>query len=240
MASYQARHAPRHAKPRQPRVLRVHKAVVRPAVGSSLGLAVIATATAGVAAPDTAKNPSSDFDFTPEAKAQAVELSSVQAEDAARIAADRAAVNVSRSAVREQDRRAAKAEAAEKARKAAEAEARKEAEERAQAILANARANPKAAAQQLLGEFGFSQGEWPCLEALWTGESSWNYTATNPSSGAYGIPQALPGYKMASAGADWQTNPLTQIRWGLDYIRQSYGTPCNAYNTWQARYPHWY
>jgi hypothetical protein len=75
---------------------------------------------------------------------------------------------------------------------------------------------------------------------LWDHESGWRWNADNPSSAAYGIPQALPGRKMASAGSDWATNPLTQIKWGLGYIEASYGNPCNAWATWQSRYPHWY
>jgi len=69
-------------------------------------------------------------------------------------------------------------------------------------------------------------------------ESNWDHTATNPSSGAYGIPQSLPAAKMASAGADWRTNPATQVRWGVDYITQSYGSPCAAWRFWQAN--NWY
>jgi hypothetical protein len=75
---------------------------------------------------------------------------------------------------------------------------------------------------------------------LWNGESGWNYKALNASSGAYGIPQSLPASKMASAGPDWRTNPATQITWGLNYIRQRYYTPANAWAQWQARSPHWY
>jgi hypothetical protein len=83
----------------------------------------------------------------------------------------------------------------------------------------------------MLPQFGFNQTtEWTCLLALWNRESGWLYDAENPSSGAYGIPQALPGYKMATAGADWLTDPATQIKWGLGYISQTYGTPCNAYD----------
>ncbi len=83
----------------------------------------------------------------------------------------------------------------------------------------------------LLPAFGFSQKtQWGCLLDLWNRESGWSYDAENPSSGAYGIPQALPGDKMASAGADWQTDPTTQIKWGLGYITQIYGTPCGAWN----------
>jgi hypothetical protein len=82
----------------------------------------------------------------------------------------------------------------------------------------------------MLPSFGFSQStQWSCLLDLWNRESGWIYDALNPVSGAYGIPQALPAYKMASAGADWQTDPTTQIRWGLGYISQAYGTPCNAW-----------
>lgn len=78
------------------------------------------------------------------------------------------------------------------------------------------------------------------LKNLWMGESGWNYKATNPSSGAYGIPQALPASKMGSAGSDWRTNPATQIKWGLSYIKERYGKPSTAYGDWQNRSPHWY
>lgn len=76
---------------------------------------------------------------------------------------------------------------------------------------------------------GWDQSEFECLVALWNRESHWNVYAHNISSGAYGIPQALPGDKMATAGADWQTNPATQITWGLGYIAGRYGTPCGAW-----------
>jgi hypothetical protein len=85
---------------------------------------------------------------------------------------------------------------------------------------------------------GWEQSEFGCLVALWNKESGWNHVATNRSSGAYGIPQALPGEKMASAGADWATNPETQIRWGLGYIEGRYGSPCAAWGHSQAK--NWY
>ena len=85
---------------------------------------------------------------------------------------------------------------------------------------------------------GWSEGEWACLDALWAKESGWRVNAHNASSGAYGIPQSLPGNKMASAGADWQTNPATQISWGLSYIAGRYGTPCAAWDHSKAR--NWY
>jgi hypothetical protein len=84
-------------------------------------------------------------------------------------------------------------------------------------------------AYDMLGSFGFSTSQWGCLDDLWNQESGWRYNAEN-ASGAYGIPQALPGSKMASAGSDWQTNPVTQIKWGLTYIKDTYGTPCGAWD----------
>jgi hypothetical protein len=88
-------------------------------------------------------------------------------------------------------------------------------------------------AYNMLASFGFSTDQFGCLNDLWTQESNWVYNAEN-ASGAYGIPQALPGSKMASAGADWQTNPATQIKWGLGYIKSIYGTPCGAWSHEEA------
>ena len=83
--------------------------------------------------------------------------------------------------------------------------------------------------RQMMLEAGWGPDQWPALDALWTRESNWRQLADNPSSDAYGIPQSLPGSKMASAGADWRTNPRTQIKWGLGYIRGRYGSPKNAW-----------
>jgi hypothetical protein len=84
-------------------------------------------------------------------------------------------------------------------------------------------------AYQMMSSFGFSPStQWQCLDEVWQKESSWQYDAQN-ASGAYGIPQSLPASKMASAGSDYLTNPATQIKWGLGYISQTYGTPCNAW-----------
>jgi len=82
---------------------------------------------------------------------------------------------------------------------------------------------------------GWDHAQYDCLVSLWKKESGWNTFAENKSSGAYGIPQALPGSKMASAGADWATNPATQITWGLGYITGRYSTPCGAWSTSQAK-----
>ena len=98
---------------------------------------------------------------------------------------------------------------------------------------------PASEAQQIAYEMvqarGWGDDEFSCLVALWNKESGWNVYAHNTSSGAYGIPQALPGEKMASAGADWATNPATQITWGLSYISGRYGTPCGAWETSEAQ-----
>jgi hypothetical protein len=90
--------------------------------------------------------------------------------------------------------------------------------------------DPRSAARALLGDYGFSAGQFGCLDSLWQKESGWNPHASNPSSGAYGIPQALPGSKMGAVGGDWRTNPVTQIKWGLQYIKSTYGSPCGAWS----------
>jgi len=96
----------------------------------------------------------------------------------------------------------------------------------------------KAIGYQMVMALGWDEHEWSCLAALWDRESHWNPTSGNPDSGAYGIPQALPGEKMAAAGADWSTNPVTQITWGLSYIVARYGTACAA---WQhSEENNWY
>jgi hypothetical protein len=93
--------------------------------------------------------------------------------------------------------------------------------------------SPEQIAEAMLGSFGWSASQFSCLYPLWEHESGWSVTAANPD-GAYGIPQALPGAKMASAGANWQTNAATQIRWGLEYIKAMYGSPCGAWGHEQA------
>ncbi|HEY3559922.1 MAG TPA: hypothetical protein VGL05_20775 [Kribbella sp.] len=89
---------------------------------------------------------------------------------------------------------------------------------------------PKEVAMNLLPDHGWSQSQFSCLEKLWNKESRWKVSADNPTSTAYGIPQALPGSRMAAYGSDWRTNPVVQIKWGLDYIEATYGSPCKAWN----------
>ena len=114
--------------------------------------------------------------------------------------------------------------------------ARKRAAELAasQAAAAAASGSPRQIAQAALGSFGWSSSQFSCLDPLWEHESRWSVTAANPGSGAFGIPQALPGSRMASAGPDWQTSAATQITWGLRYIRDTYGSPCAAWSHEQA------
>lgn len=134
----------------------------------------------------------------------------------------------------------AEATAAAAAQDAADEAARIEAERAAAAEQAartaeRAAIDPRSAAQQIMSEtYGWGEGQYQCLESLWTKESGWDHTAQNSSSGAYGIPQALPASKMASHGDDWQGNPVTQIRWGLDYINDVYGSPCAAWGHSQS------
>lgn len=153
------------------------------------------------------------------------------------------------------------AQKAEAERLAAEAEAQRIAEEEAAAAAAAAEAaeaatstgsssasaapsrpagvyTPAGDAQSIaygmLGGYGWGDDQFGCLVELWNKESGWNSQAYNASSGAYGIPQALPGSKMASAGADWETNAATQISWGLGYIAGRYGSPCGAWQHSQS------
>jgi hypothetical protein len=119
------------------------------------------------------------------------------------------------------------AERAADAAHAAAARAAKAAQAAAAKLAASG--NPKAIAQGMLDADG--QGsQFSCLNQLWYHESGWQVSAQNAGSGAYGIPQALPASQMASAGPDWQTNPATQIKWGLSYIQQRYGSPCGAWS----------
>jgi uncharacterized protein YabE (DUF348 family) len=93
----------------------------------------------------------------------------------------------------------------------------------------------QALGHQMMLTYGFGEDQWPCLYNLWMRESGWRTTAGNQSSGAYGIPQALPASKMASVGPDYLTNAATQITWGLGYVKGRYGTPCGAWSSFQTK-----
>jgi murein DD-endopeptidase MepM/ murein hydrolase activator NlpD len=141
--------------------------------------------------------------------------------------------------------RADKRRAAEKRRKAeqrrkaaAQAAAAQQARERASraATRTTFSGDARGIARQIAAQkYGWGEGQFACLNSLWAKESGWNYRASNPSSGAYGIPQALPGSKMATFGSDWRTNPATQIKWGLHYIDGRYGSPCSAWSSAQSK-----
>ncbi|MGH3321253.1 MAG: transglycosylase SLT domain-containing protein [Streptosporangiaceae bacterium] len=140
------------------------------------------------------------------------------------------------------DKLEARAKARERAReRAARERAREAREQEAQAAASRSTArepiasgDPPAIARQMVAARGWSDSEFTCLDQLWEHESGWNPHASNPSTGAYGIPQALPGSKMASAGSDWEDNPRTQIEWGLGYISDRYGTPCGAWSHFES------
>jgi hypothetical protein len=105
------------------------------------------------------------------------------------------------------------------------------------AISKNAVGKNRAIAKHMVAKRGWTKAQYRCLVRLWSRESGWNHRAGS-GSGAYGIPQALPGHKMATKGRDWRTNPRTQIAWGLGYIKQRYGSPCRAWAHFQSR--NWY
>jgi hypothetical protein len=134
--------------------------------------------------------------------------------------------------------RAAAAAAAAAAQQAQQQQAQQQAQQPTPTPSPAAAPAPSGSAQQIamgmLGSYGWSSSQFSCLDSLWNQESGWNVYASNPTSGAYGIPQALPGSKMASAGSDWQTDAATQIRWGLGYIQSTYGSPCGAWAHEQA------
>ena len=153
---------------------------------------------------------------------------------AQRAAAQRAAARLAVAKAAAAKAAAAKAAAAQAASSASSGSSTSSGSSGSSAASVQPSGTPQQIALSMLGSFGWSSGEFSCLVSLWDRESGWNTYASNPSSGAYGIPQALPASKMASAGADWATNPATQIRWGLGYIQQVYGSPCAAWGHSQS------
>lgn len=179
-------------------------------------------------------------------QAQVQTASLTQQADAQASAADAAAKKSAEEAARIQAAKDAKAkkQAAEaklererQAKKAKEAERASRSEMRSTATFAQQSSYTVAQVQAIARQI-VPADQFQCFSNIVNHESSWNYRASNPSSGAYGLVQALPGTKMASAGADWQTNPATQIKWGLSYMDGRYGSPCGAWSFWQAN--HWY
>jgi hypothetical protein len=159
--------------------------------------------------------------------------------NAQQAAADLASQKAAAEATRLKVAVAAKAKAAadQAAKDAAQARAAKQAASRA-ASRATITKNFSPGSVQAMALSIVGASQFQCFSNIVTRESGWNYTATNAGSGAYGLVQALPGDKMASAGADWRTNPATQIKWGLGYMDSRYGSPCGAWSFWQAH--SWY
>ena len=153
---------------------------------------------------------------------------------AARKAAARRQAASAAAARKAADAAAARQAAADQAAQQAQAQPTEQAQPAQQATVTVTAGSAQQVAEQMLSQFGWSPGQFGCLDPLWAQESGWQVTAENPGSGAYGIPQALPGSKMASAGADWETDAATQIRWGLTYIKSLYGSPCGAWSHEEA------
>ncbi len=214
------------------------RALGRPLASAAAVLAVAGASAAGYASAAKPQAAAASFTASPAAVAQATEQSDDQIDTNAALA-DARRGGVQRSSALTQ-----KHKVAADARVAAISQARKVAAERVareqvrESILARAQSDPRAVGRLLVAEHGWTQEQFGCLESLWTKESGWRWNADNPSSDAYGIPQSLPGSKMASIGSDWATNPVTQIKWGLQYIESRYGTPCSAWAKSQGS--NWY
>jgi flagellar biosynthesis GTPase FlhF len=171
-----------------------------------------------------------------ERKAEAARKARVAAERKAaakrKAAAERAAAAQREAERRAQaEREAAEREAAERRDREREAAKERSSRSRARTPITGS-GDARSIARSMVAARGWSSDQFGCLDDLWNRESGWRVTADNPSSSAYGIPQALPGSKMASAGSDWRTSARTQITWGLGYISDRYGTPCGALGAW--------
>ncbi|MFI2257937.1 transglycosylase SLT domain-containing protein [Streptomyces tubercidicus] len=219
------------------------------AVGAVVG---VASGNEGVSVDDTeataADATAADAtiaDIPAGAQAQVQTASLTQQADEQSTQADAASLK----SAQESARKAAAETAQNKKDAADEAKAKKDAKKREKAQVASRSATRDASDFVSKGSYSVAEvqgmarqmmasDQFQCFSNIVDHESTWNYKATNASSGAYGLVQALPGSKMASAGADWQTNPATQIKWGLNYMNDRYGSPCGAWSFWQAN--SWY
>ncbi len=230
------------------RGLAVASATAVTAVGAVTGVASGSTATSSDDAEATASGATLLADIPAGAQAQVQTASLAQQADSQAIAADATARKDAEATARKQAAKDAvsKQKAAEKADQAA-----KDAKKREQADKVASRSSTRDSASfptkasytvaevQAMARQMMPADQFQCFSNIVDHESSWNYQADNPSSDAYGLMQALPGSKMSSAGADWATNPATQIKWGLSYMNSSrYGSPCAAWAFWQAN--NWY
>ncbi len=224
---------PRHAAPRHAR--RAGGVVRRALLASGAAGAVALPVVAAVLTQSSTGAAASPRPFSVETGTRVVDFSARLAAYEARTNAD-VGVQMAAAAAQLVAEQAAAAAALAAQQRAAEEQAAADRASRSRQVAAE-NADPRAIAQELLAARGWS-GQFSCLDRLWTKESGWNVHADNPSSDAYGIPQSLPGSKMASAGADWQTSARTQITWGLTYIASSYGSPCAAWGHSQSS--NWY
>ncbi|MEV0557702.1 MULTISPECIES: transglycosylase SLT domain-containing protein [unclassified Streptomyces] len=210
------------------------------AVGAVTGVASGNTASSSDDAEATAAGATLLADIPAGAQAQVQTASLTQQADSQAIAADATAKKDAEESARKQAAKdaVAKQKAAEKAEK--EAKERKEAEKVAsRSATRDASSFPtqssySVAEIQAMARQIVPADQFQCFSTIVDHESSWNYRADNPTSDAYGLMQALPGSKMSSAGADWATNPATQIKWGLGYMNDRYGSPCGAWDFWQS------
>ncbi len=234
------------------------------AVASATAVTTVG-AVVGVASGDTQSSNSNDIEATasdatlladiPAGRHAQVQTTSVaQQADAQAMAADTAAKKSAAESARKQAAKDAvakqqAAEKAEKAEKEAAAKKAKEKKEREKEAKNTASRSSSRDASDFAPQSSYSVsqvqamarqmvpgGQFQCFSNIVNHESTWNYKATNASSGAYGLVQALPASKMSSAGADWRTNPATQIKWGLGYMNERYGSPCGAWDFWQANH----
>jgi hypothetical protein len=213
-------------------------------VGAVVGVASGSTQTSTEPVETTAADATLLSDISAGSQAHVQTASLTQQADAQSSAADAAARKAAEEAARKQAAEDAAAKKAAAEKKAAEEKAAKEREEKLKAARSAERASVSTvkssytvAEVQAMARQMVPSDQFQCFSNIVDHESSWNYRATNASSGAYGLFQALPGSKMASAGDDWQTNPATQIKWGLNYMNDRYGGPCAAWDFWQAN--HW-
>ncbi|MFJ4710896.1 lytic transglycosylase domain-containing protein [Streptomyces sp. NPDC088785] len=215
--------------------------------------AVVGVASGSTAQPNEAEATASDAtllaDIPAGQQAQVQTSSLEQQAQTQAIAADNAAQKTAEEAARKQaaEDAVAKQQAAQDAKEKAEKEAKERAEAKKKAASRSETRDASSFSTQSSYSVGQIQamarqmvpaGQFQCFSNIVNHESSWNYRATNASSGAYGLFQALPASKYSSAGADWQTNPATQIKWGLNYMNDRYGSPCDAWSFWQAN--SWY
>lgn len=238
------------------------RTAVRAGMLAVLAASLVWTTTAGPATADASTAPSTDLDDravgtvasrsmerTPLGLTAATDgVWDTAAQEGVVTVVTREEIEAAERAVAEALAAAEAARLAEEAAQAAAAQAIIDAEAKAKADAEEAarpKKTPRTGAAPATGSIkAYASGlvgggdEFACLDALWQKESGWNHTADNPTSSAYGIPQALPGKKMASAGADWETNPETQVRWGVSYIDGRYGTACNAWAHSQEK--NWY